>query len=104
MLWRQPLDTPRFLASMMLWRLVSGAAGRLDPATIGRLFADAGFVDVYTRPTLAGLGLLDDALALDMRKPQDYFHRIWSVAFRTADLAAHGGGEDTDEDVEEACA
>lgn len=36
---------------------------------------------------LAGLGLLDDALALDLRKPQDYFHRLWSTAFVAADLA-----------------
>ncbi|MFY1633662.1 tyrosine-type recombinase/integrase [Solwaraspora sp. WMMB335] len=36
---------------------------------------------------LAGLGLLDDALALDLRRPQDYFHRIWSTAFRVAQLA-----------------
>ncbi|MFJ5846410.1 hypothetical protein [Streptomyces sp. NPDC092903] len=36
---------------------------------------------------LAGLGLLDDALALDLRKPQDYFHRVRSTAFRAADLA-----------------
>jgi hypothetical protein len=37
---------------------------------------------------LAGLGLLEDALALDMRRPQDYFHRLWTTGFRTADLAA----------------
>jgi integrase len=36
---------------------------------------------------LAGLGLLDQALALDLRRPQDYFHRIWSTAFRAGDLA-----------------
>ena len=36
---------------------------------------------------LAGLGLLDDALALDLRRPQDYFHRIWNVGFRPSDLA-----------------
>jgi integrase len=35
---------------------------------------------------LAGLGLLDQALALDLRRPQDYFHRIWSTAFRAGDL------------------
>jgi len=35
-----------------------------------------------------------------MRKPQDYFHRIWSTAFRAVDLATHGGGGD----MEEACA
>jgi hypothetical protein len=37
---------------------------------------------------LAGLGLLDDALALDLRRPQDYFHRLWSMSFRSGDLAA----------------
>ncbi|MFI6731192.1 hypothetical protein NRF20_46015 [Streptomyces sp. R-74717] len=37
---------------------------------------------------LAGLGLLEEALALDLRRPQDYFQRIWSTAFRTTDLAA----------------
>lgn len=35
---------------------------------------------------LAGLGLLDDALALDLRCPQDYFHRLWNIGFRPADL------------------
>jgi site-specific recombinase XerD len=39
---------------------------------------------------LAGLGLLDQALALDLRRPQDYFHRIWSTAFRVGDLAGAG--------------
>ena len=37
---------------------------------------------------LAGLGLLDEALDMDLRRPQDYFHRIWSTAFRASDLAA----------------
>ncbi|RSM35741.1 integrase [Amycolatopsis balhimycina DSM 5908] len=36
---------------------------------------------------LASLGLLDEALALDLRRPQDYFHRIWSTNFRANDLA-----------------
>lgn len=36
---------------------------------------------------LAGIGLLDDALALDLRRPQGYFHRLWTTGFRTADLA-----------------
>jgi hypothetical protein len=39
---------------------------------------------------LAGLGLLDEALALDMRRPQDYFQRIWSLAFKTTDLTGAG--------------
>jgi hypothetical protein len=37
---------------------------------------------------LAGLNLLDQALALELRRPQDYFHRIWSINFRVTDLAA----------------
>ncbi|MFE6380577.1 tyrosine-type recombinase/integrase [Streptomyces roseolus] len=36
---------------------------------------------------LASFGLLEDALALDLRRPQDYFHRLWSLAFRASDLA-----------------
>jgi hypothetical protein len=42
---------------------------------------------------LAGLGLLQDALALDYRRPQDYFNRVWSVVFRASDLAAHADGD-----------
>ena len=37
---------------------------------------------------LAGLGLLDDALALDLRRPQDYFQRVWNIGFRATDLAS----------------
>ena len=61
------------------WRLL--AEGAPDDAT-------ATYLHDYFEPTaraidglekaLAGLGLLDDALALDLRKPQDYFHRVWS--------------------------
>jgi hypothetical protein len=48
---------------------------------------------------LAGLGLLDDALALDLRRPQDYFGRIWSTAFRTTQLAdVHDDRPAEDED------
>ncbi|MGH8919327.1 MAG: tyrosine-type recombinase/integrase, partial [Actinomycetes bacterium] len=36
---------------------------------------------------LAGLGLLDQALALDLRRPRDYFQRIWNLGFRAADLS-----------------
>ncbi|GGS14398.1 hypothetical protein GCM10010236_80730 [Streptomyces eurythermus] len=31
---------------------------------------------------LEAVGLLDEALALDLRRPQDYFGRVWSTAFR----------------------
>lgn len=36
---------------------------------------------------LEAVGLLDEALALDMRRPQDYFGRVWSTAFRASELA-----------------
>ena len=58
---------------------------------------------------MAGLGLLDQALALDLRKPQDYFHRVWATAFRATDLAATistapDENTDTAGDEQEACA
>ncbi|WP_333766906.1 hypothetical protein [Streptomyces sp. IBSBF 2435] len=36
---------------------------------------------------LAGLGLLGAALAMDLRRPQDYYDRQWTLAFRARDLA-----------------
>ncbi|MGW1658392.1 tyrosine-type recombinase/integrase [Streptomyces atratus] len=45
---------------------------------------------------LEAVGLLDDALALDLRRPQDYFGRVWSTAFRTADLTEPPEAEDGD--------
>lgn len=44
---------------------------------------------------LAALGILDEALTLDLRRPQDYFHRTWSTAFRARDLAALQAPEET---------
>ena len=73
------------------WRLL--AEGAPDDAT-------ASYLHDYFEPTaraidglekaLAGLGLLDDALALDLRKPQDYFQRVWNTAFLASDLARAG--------------
>lgn len=77
------------------------AAGRGAPDD-----ATADYLHRYFEPTahaidglekaLAGLGLLDDALALDLRKPQDYFHRVWSTAFRATDLLDAGVEEDNE--------
>jgi hypothetical protein len=44
---------------------------------------------------LADVGLLEDALGQDLRRPQDYFHRLWTTAFRTSDLATVSGMEAT---------
>jgi hypothetical protein len=46
---------------------------------------------------LAAVGLLDEALALDLRRPQDYFGRVWSLAFRAHDLARHDNPEEAPE-------
>jgi integrase len=100
------------------WRQL--AEGAPDDAT-------ADYLHRYFEPTaqaidglekaLAGLGLLDEALALDLRKPQDYFQRIWATAFRAHDLidAAQdtsdvlhdepdNDGQDLLDDTEEPCA
>jgi hypothetical protein len=92
------------------WRQL--AEGAPDDAT-------ADYLHRYFEPTaraidgleraLAGLGLLDQALALDLRKPQDYFHRVWTTAFRAAELAdtistAPDENSDTAGDEQEACA
>ncbi|MEU2778409.1 site-specific integrase [Streptomyces sp. NPDC007162] len=79
------------------WRLL--AEGASDDAT-------AEYLHRYFEPTaraidglekaLGGLGLLDDALNLDLRKPQDYFHRIWSTAFLAADLSDAGSDQESE--------
>ncbi|MEU0103314.1 hypothetical protein [Streptomyces sp. NPDC006267] len=49
---------------------------------------------------MATVGLLDDALALDLRRPQDYFGRVWATAFRATRLAQHEDHGDIDFDDE----
>ena len=79
--------------------------------------ATADYLHQYFEPTaraidsleraLAGLGLLDQALAVDLRKPQDYFRRVWSTVFRATDLAttvSTADGDSHTEDDQEACA
>ncbi|MBW3361505.1 MULTISPECIES: site-specific integrase [Streptomyces] len=43
---------------------------------------------------LAAVGLLEEALALDLRRPQDYFGRVWSSAFRAEELARQADVDD----------
>jgi len=69
------------------WRQL--AEGAPDDATadyLHRCFEPTARAIDGLEKALAGLGLLDQALALDLRKPQDYFHRVWSTAFRASDL------------------
>ena len=50
-------DRLRFTTSMLLWRLVSGAAGRMHPRLVERLFREGGFEHASCHPTLGGIGL-----------------------------------------------
>ncbi len=54
---RNPWQAGRFATSMVLWRVVSARAGRLEAPQLEDLFRDAGFGEVATHPTLGGLGL-----------------------------------------------
>jgi len=47
----------RFTISMVLWRVVSGAAGRMYPNLVERLFRESGFEHVSCHETLGGIGL-----------------------------------------------
>ncbi|CAM5237888.1 tyrosine-type recombinase/integrase [Streptomyces hirsutus] len=49
---------------------------------------------------LAAVGLLEEALALDLRRPQDYFGRVWSSAFRAEELARQADVDDLELDDE----
>jgi ubiquinone/menaquinone biosynthesis C-methylase UbiE len=51
------LRSPRFVASMALWRIVSRRYGRFDDARFARSFGEAGLRHEETRPTLGGIGL-----------------------------------------------
>ena len=70
------------------WRMLAERAP--DSATADYLHAvfepTARAIDGLER-ALSAVGLLDEALALDLRRPQDYFGRIWNTAFRAQELA-----------------
>jgi len=53
----RPGEGGRFALSMLLWRLMSRAHGRMSETRLSGLFAAAGLELVHCRPTLAGLGL-----------------------------------------------
>jgi hypothetical protein len=57
------------------WRLIAeGAPGDTAAAYLHSCFEPTARAIDGLEKALAGLGLLNDALALDLRKPQDYFH------------------------------
>jgi hypothetical protein len=64
------------------------------PTTCTRFFEPTARAIDGLEKALAGLGLLQEALALDLRRPQDYFHRLWSLNFPARDLAHTAGAPD----------
>jgi hypothetical protein len=74
------------------WRSIAERAP--DDATadyLHRVFEPTARAIDGLEKALAGLGLLDRALALDFRRPQDYFDRVWSIGFRPEALAEAAG-------------
>ena len=70
------------------WRSIAERAP--DDATadyLHRVFEPTSRAIDGLEKALAAVGLLDEALALDMRRPQDYLHRMWATAFRAQELA-----------------
>ncbi|TXL84986.1 site-specific integrase [Streptomyces sp. IB2014 016-6] len=69
------------------WRSLAERAPTDEAADwLHQLFEPTARAIAGLEKALAGLGLLDQALALDLRRPQDYFQRIWSLNFRASDL------------------
>jgi integrase len=82
-------------ADLLYWRrkreqwysLAERAPDEGTAAWLHQVFAPTAAAINGLEAALAGLGLLDEALALDLRRPQDYFQRIWNTGFRAAELA-----------------
>ncbi|WP_435861136.1 tyrosine-type recombinase/integrase [Streptomyces nigrescens] len=79
------------------WRML--AEGAPDSATadyLHQVFEPTARAITGLERALEAVGLLDEALAVDLRRPQDYFGRVWSTAFRAADLTEPPEIEDGD--------
>jgi integrase len=93
-------------ADLLYWRRkreqwMSIAERAPDDATadyLHKVFQPTAAAIAGLEKALSALGLLEDALALDMRRPQDYFQRLWSLSFRATDLANRGKDDFTAEE------
>lgn len=91
-------------ADLLYWRRKQGqwrsiAERAPDDATadyLHQVFEPTANAIAGLERALAGLGLLEEALQVDLRRPQDYFQRVWSTNFRAADLANLNSGVDGD--------
>ncbi|MFD0226603.1 tyrosine-type recombinase/integrase [Streptomyces hirsutus] len=83
------------------WRMLAERAGNPEVTDyLHQLFEPTARAIDGLEKALAGVGLLDEALALDLRRPQDYFGRVWATAFRANELAQHEDHGDIDFDDE----
>ncbi|MFB6816344.1 tyrosine-type recombinase/integrase [Streptomyces sp. NPDC056347] len=70
------------------WRMVAeGAPDGKTADYLHELFEPTARAIAGLEKALESFGLLEEALALDLRRPQDYFGRVWSTAFRARELA-----------------
>jgi integrase len=89
-------------ADLLYWRrkreqwysIAERAPDDATAAYLHEVFAPTAAAIDGLEAALAGLGLLDDALALDLRRPQDYFQRVWNIGFRATELASASAGPD----------
>ena len=89
-------------ADLLYWRrkreqwyaIAERAPDDATAAWLHEVFAPTAAAIDGLEAALAGLGLLDDALALDLRRPQDYFQRVWNIGFRATELASASADAD----------
>ena len=88
-------------ADLLYWRkreqwysIAERAPDDATAAYLHKVFAPTAAAIDGLEAALAGLGLLDDALALDLRRPQDYFRRVWNIGFRATQLASASADAD----------
>ncbi|MCX4403964.1 site-specific integrase [Streptomyces sp. NBC_01764] len=70
------------------WRMLAERAP--DSATadyLHEVFEPTARAIAGLEKALESFGLLEEALSLDLRRPQDYFGRVWSTSFRARELA-----------------
>ncbi|MFJ3531436.1 MULTISPECIES: hypothetical protein [unclassified Streptomyces] len=82
------------------WRMVAeGAPTSVAADYLNDLVDPTARANDGLEGALAAVGLLDEALSLDLRRPQVYFGRVWSTAFRAHELAR----EDAEPNPQEDC-
>ncbi|MFF4551052.1 tyrosine-type recombinase/integrase [Streptomyces sp. NPDC001406] len=70
------------------WRLLAERAPDSTTADyLHQVFEPTAHAIDGLEKALAAVGLLEEAQALDLRRPQDFFGRVWSTAFRATELA-----------------